>query len=264
MASRNLIAIPVFNEERYVDRVLGDIRRHDGDILVVDDGSTDATPNLLARHRGIHVLTHLENRGYGMSLSSAFAYARRRGYEWVVTMDCDEQHDPALIPRFLAEAKKTQADVISGTRYAHGHAPSGTPVPPDRRRINRSITELINAKLGLHITDAFCGFKAYKVASLHHFAITVPGYAMPMQFWVQLARAGLTVRELEVSLIYNDPTRHFGGLLDDPGARRRHYLEVFAEELGKSPLIPRAEQSTRLRQEPVGPTCPSSPCGLGR
>jgi hypothetical protein len=64
--------------------------------------------------------------------------------------------------------------------------------------------------------------------------ITVPGYAMPMQFWVQVARAGLRVWELPVRLIYNDPTRHFGGLLDDPGARLQHYLEVFERELDAS------------------------------
>jgi len=234
MPERNLVAIPVFNEEAYVEGVLAEVRRFCRDILVIDDGSTDGTPTLLAKQRDIRLITHLENRGYGKSLADAFAYARLEGYDWVVTMDCDEQHEPSCIPQFLEEARRAQADVISGTRYPGGHLPDPS-VPADRRRINREITDLINRRLGLNITDAFCGFKAYKVASLHHFSITVPGYAMPMQFWVQVARANLRVRELPVRLIYNDPTRHFGGLLDDPAARRRHYLEVFEVELAQAP-----------------------------
>ena len=86
---------------------------------------------------------------------------------------------------------------------------------------------MLNDRLGLGITDGFCGFKAYRVQSLRDFSITVPGYAMPMQFWVQAWRAGLRISELPVRLIYNDPTRHFGGLLDDPSSRIQHYLAVF-------------------------------------
>ena len=97
----------------------------------------------------------------------------------------------------------------------------------------------LNRRLGLNITDAFCGFKAYRVAALRDLHITVPGYAMPMQFWVQAARAGLRVRELPVRLIYNDPTRHFGGLLDDPAIRLQHYLEVLETELCVKDLAPR-------------------------
>jgi len=229
MLERVLVAIPVFNEEQYVVGVLNEVKRYCRDILVVDDGSTDGTPRLLAERRDVAILTHLENRGYGKSLSDAFAFARGEGYDWIITMDCDEQHEPSCIPCFMEGARRGRADVISGTRYPEGHRADPS-VPPDRRRINREMTELINRRLGLGITDAFCGFKAYRVEALRHFAITVPGYAMPMQFWVQLARARLRLDELEVRLIYNDPTRHFGGLLDDPDARRRHYLDVFEAE----------------------------------
>jgi dolichol-phosphate mannosyltransferase len=145
-------------------------------------------------------------------------------------MDCDEQHEPSHIPLFLGAAQQDDADIISGTRYPRGHEDDGA-APADRRRINRIITDVLNARLDLHITDAFCGFKAYRVAALDALHITVPGYAMPMQMWVQVARAGLRVRELPVRLIYNDPTRHFGGLLDDPDVRLRHYLEVFESGL---------------------------------
>jgi len=234
MPFRHLLAIPVFNEERYVLSVLRETRRYSRDILVVDDGSTDETPRILRTQPGLHVISHIENRGYGKSLADAFAFAIRRGFDWLITMDCDEQHEPSYIPRFLEAAAADDADLISGTRYPSGHDADGA-APADRREINRQITQLLNRRLGLEITDAFCGFKAYRVSALRHLRISVPGYAMPMQMWVQVVRAGLRVRELPVRLIYNDPTRHFGGQLDDPNVRLQHYLRVFETELAATP-----------------------------
>lgn len=225
-----LLAIPVYNEEKYVAGVLDEAKTYCQSILVIDDGSTDATPNLLASAEGIKVATHAENRGYGKSLSTAFEFARHHQYEWLITMDCDEQHEASYIPRFVEAAAKGDADIISGTRYPAGYK-EGTSAPADRRAINRHITAMLNDRLDFRLTDAFCGFKAYRVESLQHFCVTVPGYAMPMQFWVQVWRASLRVRELAVRLIYHDPTRHFGGYLDDPNVRLAHYIEVFESEM---------------------------------
>jgi glycosyltransferase involved in cell wall biosynthesis len=231
MPDKTLLAIPVFNEQQYVNGVLDAAKQYIRNILVIDDGSTDGTAALLSRREGISIITHPENRGYGKSLADAFAFARSRNYDWLITMDCDEQHEPSSIPCFLESIRNDDADIISGTRYPQGHEVEAS-VPEDRREINRLITSLLNNRLGLEITDAFCGFKAYRVAALSAISITVPGYAMPMQFWVQAARAGLRLRELPIRLIYKDPTRHFGGFLDDPEARLRHYLDVFEAELG--------------------------------
>lgn len=249
MPGDHLLAIPVFNEEKHLPSVLREAREYSRHILVVDDGSTDDTPRLLRREGGLHIITHAVNRGYGKSLADAFAFAQREGFRWLITMDCDEQHEASYIPHFRAAAANEEgaaaadADIISGTRYANGHA-AGVGAPPERREINRIITAALNRRLGLNITDAFCGFKAYRVAALRHIHITVPGYAMPMQFWVQAARAGLRVRELPVRLIYNDPTRHFGGLLDDPAIRLQHYLKVLETELSVKDLAPRLGLST--------------------
>ena len=89
---RLLIAIPVFNEQKYLGRVLDKVRQFHGDILVIDDGSSDDTPKILAARDDIKVIRHPTNLGYGRSLIDAFDYARRHGYDWVITMDCDEQH----------------------------------------------------------------------------------------------------------------------------------------------------------------------------
>ncbi len=226
---RTLVAIPVYNEQSHVNRVLARVREFAEHILVIDDGSTDDTPCMLPRHP-VEVIRHAENRGYGRSMQDAFRWAVVDGFDWVITMDCDEQHEPASIPRFVNAAAADTHDVISGSRYLV-ECPENDRPPEDRRTINRTITEEINARLGLSITDAFCGFKAYRVESLKRLTLTEDGYSFPMQFWVQAAAAGLRIREIPVKLIYNDPSRSFGGPLDIPRTRLDHYRRVLHCEI---------------------------------
>ncbi|MGP1308725.1 MAG: glycosyltransferase family 2 protein [Phycisphaerales bacterium] len=228
---RTLVAIPTYNEERYVERVLTETLKHANHVLVVDDGSTDSTPCLLPRFP-VEVIRHATNRGYGRSLQDAFRWAAVDGYDWVITMDCDEQHEPAAIPRFLEAIREDDADVISGSRYLKTY--TGDDAPPEQRRaINREVTAELNERLGLNLTDAFCGYKAYRVSALDKIELDVDGYAMPLQFWVRAVAAGLRVREIPVRLIYNDPNRTFGGPLDDPQVRIAHYRKVLHCELQK-------------------------------
>jgi len=229
---RVLIAIPVYNEERYIEGVLEQVRQHAAgcDILVVDDGSVDGTRSILDRQSDVAVVRHPRNLGYGQSIIDAFEYAKRNDYDWVITIDCDEQHEPWRIPDFLKAARADAADIISGSRYLQTPQPVGW-VPEDRRHINFLITTLLNHLFGLSLTDSFCGFKAYRVDALRRLRLTVTGYAIPLQFWVQVARAGLRVCEIPVGLIYKDPNRHFGGALDDPAVRLKHYIEVLVAEL---------------------------------
>ncbi|MEE8170585.1 MAG: glycosyltransferase family 2 protein [Phycisphaerae bacterium] len=235
---RSLIAIPVYNEARYLPRVIEAVRRHGHDILIVDDGSTDRTAALLQRESDLCILRHEQNLGYGRSLIDALQFADRRGYDWIITLDCDEQHEPAWIPRFIEAAERDDADVISGSRYLTD-LPGNTNAPSDRRRINEVVTAMLNGVLDLSLTDSFCGFKAHRVASMRRLKLAIDGYAFPLQFWVQAAHAGLGIREISVPLIYNDPNRHFGGVLDDPDTRLQHYLDVLSEALtqvGRAPL----------------------------
>lgn len=241
MTPRILLAIPVYNEERYVDRVLAEVRRYVSEILVVDDGSTDRTPTLLAGHP-VEVIRHSRNRGYGRSMLDMLRWAQVDGHDWLITMDCDEQHEPAAIPRFMeaieaADNGTAPADVISGSRYLNPSKLDDAP-PVDRRSINATVTEEINRRLGsvlmvdgVPMTDAFCGFKAYRVAACGRLRLDVDGYDFPMQFWVQSAAHRLRVRELPIRLIYNDPTRTFGGPLNDATIRLAAYRRTFSREL---------------------------------
>jgi dolichol-phosphate mannosyltransferase len=228
MPERFLTALKVYNEVGHVKAVLSEVRRYSPEIVVVDDGSSDGTLQLLERLQGIHLLKHAENRGYGAALRTAFDFAIHGGYDTLVTIDCDGQHEPQRIPEFVAAADA--ADIVSGSRYLK-HFEGDSRPPDDRRRINQQITSEINRCLGLNLSDAFCGFKAYRVPALTKLNLTENGYAMPLELWVQAAHVGLKIIELPVPLIYLDEKRSFGGALDNAATRLEHYRKVIERSL---------------------------------
>jgi len=241
MNRKALIALPVFNEERHVVEVLTEVRKYAEEILVVDDGSSDRTSEILRELTGITVISHPENRGYGAALKSAFdfAVAHQDEYDVLVTIDCDGQHEPALLPDLVQQMRdrleNDPLDILSGSRYLKSYSDASIP-PEDRRQINVAVTRRINEQLGFQITDAFCGLKAYRVESLAKFNVTDLGYAMPLQLWVQAAAHAMQVLEFPVPLVYLEEERSFGGSLDDAIKRKAYYDEVLDREMQASGL----------------------------
>ncbi len=235
----NLVIIPVYNEGRYIEKVLKKVKENtDSDILVIDDGSTDKTLEIIRslrvkEFRGygvnsstpqlLNLLTHLENQGYGKSLIDGFDFAITHNYHYAVTIDCDEQHEPHLISTFLEEIKRF--DIVSGSRYLKKYS-TNNPPPLDRKQINEEITKIINKITGYNLTDSFCGFKAYKVDSLRKLKLTEWGYGMPLQLWIQAWNRGFTVKEYPIGRIYKNLDRSFGKEMDVPEKRLAYYKKV--------------------------------------
>ena len=230
---RILTALPVYNEARHVRDILPIVKRYSDDVLVVNDGSTDGTLAALEEIDGITVISHPVNFGYGAGLKTAFHTALRGGYDALVTIDCDGQHQPELIPTLAAACVGEGAgvDLVSGSRY-HPDAPDDSIPPEDRRAINVEITQRLNELFDLGLTDAFCGFKAYSAHALRQLKnITEYGYAQPLQTWVHAVKAELDVIEYPVPLVYLEEERSFGGSLDDAARRRAYYHHVLAREM---------------------------------
>ncbi|MCK4496339.1 MAG: glycosyltransferase family 2 protein [Candidatus Aminicenantes bacterium] len=113
-----LIIIPVFNEEKNISEVIKNIYQSvpDSNILVVDDGSTDGTPEVL-NHNNIPCISHATNFGYGAAVQTGLKYAVKKKYKIVALMDGDGQHDPKELPRMIKTLKEENLDMVIGSRF---------------------------------------------------------------------------------------------------------------------------------------------------
>jgi len=222
------VVLPVYNEAETLPEVLEKVLENKGArIVVVDDGSTDRTPEILKKFPQVTVLRHDQNQGYGRTLIDGFQYTLERGFPVCVTMDADAQHEPAFIPFFLEKIEKF--DIVSGSRYLNSFLYQAPP-PPDRVEINKLITQKLKELTGYELTDSFCGFKAYRAEGLRKMSLTETNYGFPLQVWIQAAKAGLTVTECPVPLIYRDHSRNFNNQFATREERMNHYLEVLERE----------------------------------
>lgn len=246
---RVLVAIPVHNEITYVAQVLAEVQKYNDDILFVDDHSTDGTYEFLSEQPGARLIRHEAKLGYGQGIIDAFDYAARHAFDWVITLDCDEQHEPNKIPAFKAAIADGEWDIVSGSRYLEVLPDADLP-PGDRRTVNATITAMINDVFGWSLTDSFCGYKAHRVSAMSELRLDEAGYAFPLQLWPRAFGQHLQIKEIPVQLIYKDLSRTFGGGLDDAGERLRHYIGVFNRELellGRPAVSAEIEASTPPR-----------------
>lgn len=222
------IVMPVYNEAATLEKVLKKLSTFkNADVVLVDDGSTDATPSILERVKVKAYIRHPQNEGYGKSLMDGFEYVKANPYDACVTMDADEQHEPGFIPCLLEKLDK--ADIVSGSRYLDLSLSADVP-PPERLEVNRIVTEKLRALTGYDLTDSFCGFKAYRAEALKKLILTETNYGFPIQLWLRAAKAGLKVVECAVPLIYKDYSRNFNNQFAGRDERLNHYLQVMEKE----------------------------------
>lgn len=189
--------MPAWNEASRIRSVIEAVRAQvAGDVLVVDDGSGDDTAEA-ARRGGALVALHPVNLGYGAALQTGYRYALRHGYDAVLQLDSDGQHDPASIPRLLAELSR--ADVVVGSRFLD--ASSYTP-PPLRRLGMWLFGRVASALCGQRITDPTSGFQAISRAALHFYAHERYPVDYPdADVLAMVARSGLRLVEVPVRML---------------------------------------------------------------
>ena len=198
-----LVFIPAWNEEDNIAAVLDEL--HSGlpatDVLVVDDGSTDATA-AVARAHGAEVLSFGENRGLREGIAAGYAYADERGYELVGRVDADGQHPVDELARLLEIVRTGQADVAVGSRFAIGEGYEAYRYEPSSsRRLGTSVLRrAMRAALGRPFLDATSGMYAANRQAMPALGIPYTSRAPEVESLLRLREAGLDVVEVPVHM----------------------------------------------------------------
>jgi glycosyltransferase involved in cell wall biosynthesis len=196
--SRSLAIVPAYNEQRNVRSVVEAIRTHvpDFDVLVVDDGSTDSTASY-AREAGAQVLVHPFNLGIGGAMQSGFQYACEQGYQEVVQVDADGQHDPAEIATLRKTMLEHEVDMAWGSRFLEQ---TGYKASFARRVGIRLFSVVLSRISGQRVTDPTSGFRLSNRRAIELFARDYPHDYPEVEGILMLHAHRLRVREVPVKM----------------------------------------------------------------
>lgn len=195
---RVLVVLPALNEENNIDKIVAEVMAElpEAAVLVVDDGSTDHT-SARAREAGAQVARLAVNLGVGGAMRTGFRYAVRHGYDIVVQVDADGQHNPAEVPDLLRELDR--ADLVIGARFAgKGDYKARGP----RRWAMKVFSVVLSWISGQKLTDVTSGFKAAGPRAVELFARHYPAEYLgdTLESLVMAVRAGLQVRQVPVAM----------------------------------------------------------------
>ena len=201
-----VVVAPSYNNGGTVARVLADVAGHGLPIIVVNDGSTDATAETLAGFRRqfgferVQVLTHDRNRGKAAALRTGFAAARAAGYTHALTIDTDGQHDAAFIPVLLDAARWSPDALVIGVRDdLH-------PDYPARSRVGRRLSNLfVRLECGLRVSDSQCGLRVYPLELLRAARGRAGRFDYETEIITRTGWAGGRILEVPISTVYLPP-----------------------------------------------------------
>jgi len=209
---RVLIAVPTYDEAANIDPLFDLLDEHvaDADVVVIDDGSSDGTPEAVrerATRRSddmglIRLVERSGKQGLGSAYRHAFGIALSEGYDAVVELDADLSHDVGVLPTMLAVAERG-IDAVIGSRYIPGGGVEGWP----KRRVwlSRWGNRYAALALGLAINDATAGFRVYRTDLLRRMnldAVTAEGYAFQIEMTYRAIGVGASI--VEIPIVFRD------------------------------------------------------------
>ena len=197
------IIIPAYNEEESIVQTLKDVKRQfpKNDIFVVNDGSKDRTKEF-AEAQGVHVLTHVINRGLGAALSTGIQAAIRSNVDIVVTFDADLQHLGKDVERLIKPIQNNKADAVIGSRFM---SKKDVELMPRIKRFgNTLLTGVTNILSDTTITDSQSGLRAFNREAAEKLIILCDKYEVSSEIIHQLGHHNLRILEIPIKAIYDD------------------------------------------------------------
>ena len=205
------ILIPAYNAEQTIGPVARECVALGYAVVVVDDGSRDATAKAAAGQQGVTLLAHERNRGKGRALKTGFEWALVHGFEAIVTVDADGQHDVSAVPRLVAAAREEGVDIMIASRFGQFEEMAGL-----RKVWNRFGVWCMRQRTGFEISDSQSGFRCYSGRLLRSVTFAADGYNLEMEILMKAWRNGFSIASLAVAARVADgrSTSHFRPVRD--------------------------------------------------
>lgn len=206
------ILIPAFNEEPNITQVIENIRKNiDAKIVIIDDGSSDNTAEI-ARSKGVYVISHVINMGYGAALQTGYKFAMSEECDWIIQMDADGQHSAECIKDFLKEIESGRSDVIIGSRFLGTLNYEISKARKIGMFLFRSLASFITKQ---KITDPTSGFQALDKDVLNFCTSDFyPADYPDADFIIMLHYEGFRIKEIPVIMNANKQQKSMhGGVL---------------------------------------------------
>ena len=189
------VVLPGYNESARIADVIRQVKRYCDQVLVVDDGSKDSTPDS-AKAAGAQVISHITNLGKGSALRTGCDYALKNGASQIVVMDSDGQHEPSEIPKFLAELENK--DVVVGCRRWNSSMPFVMKVG------NFGLHKMMKILYGIEVSDTQSGYRAFSASAYKKIRWRSSDYAMESEMLAKIQKHRLKYSTIPIETIYHD------------------------------------------------------------
>ncbi|MDR0536854.1 MAG: glycosyltransferase [Tannerellaceae bacterium] len=192
------VIIPTYNHAPFLEVLLPEILRHTSFIIVVDDGSTDRTPQLLSRYSGrITIVTHARNKGKGLALEHGICTALSMGYASAITIDSDGQHKASDLPSFVDAAIAHPSAMLIGSRSFHEEN-----MPAGNKFANRLSNFWFAVQSGRCLPDTQCGYRLYPIGLMRGMRLFTGRYEAELEYLLRLAWRDIPLIPVQVDVSY--------------------------------------------------------------
>jgi glycosyltransferase involved in cell wall biosynthesis len=207
-----VVLIPTYNNEKTLKQVIDAVRLYSPNVMVVNDGSTDSTADILSKEEGIHVVSYENNRGKGYALKTGLREAINLGYKYAITIDSDGQHYADDIPVFINEIKENPNSLLVGARNLQAEN-----MPSKNTFANKFSNFWYKVETGITLSDTQSGFRLYPLDFINSTRFITRGYEFEVEVIVRAAWKGLLVKNVPIKVFYpkaEERVSHFKPLRD--------------------------------------------------
>lgn len=189
--------IPTYNNSKTIAHVLEDVLNYTDDVCVVNDGSTDKTPEILAQFPNIRLLSYPQNRGKGYALQQGFSFARNAGYDYAITIDSDGQHYASDLPEFITALREDNNAIFIGARNM-----TVENVPGKSSFGNKFSNFWFRLETGINLPDTQSGYRLYPIRKMEGMRFFTRKYEFEIEVIVRCAWKDITVKTIPIKVYY--------------------------------------------------------------